>query len=433
MGIRRHSAPALLAALLVVSGSGLAADGAAARLSGGVRAALRHAPELALARSGLDAARAGHDAASRPGLPWLELQSEGLDGLSGRAANATDYVRSGVPVWSSGQARAARELREQARAWTGAAATVAARETTLAVLTAFADMARAIELAAIHRRRDERMRRAVEIARARLDAGEMSGLEVLQLEIAAARLGAERATAEGERGTAAARLARLGVPDEFRPQPGDLAQLAAIARGLPEPAEDAAASRLGQAADVVALERETALESASSRHAARAARGPLELEAEWERVPSVDGVPGFDALGVRLRIPLGAGAAAAAQRAHDAAGQAAAGARRAARLAALRADLAALIATERAARRRLEALEDHGSTMARIAAALEAQFRLGEVDYLELIAGLDLVEEFEYERVAARHALLIARGKIALTVGPEDEREALGLVAGDTR
>ncbi len=424
---------ASLALLVLLMPATAGADAAKDRLQRAVGIVLREAPRLAERRAELAARRLAGIEQSAASDPYMEIQSEGLDRLSGRADNATDYLRIGTPFWAPFQVRTARVLRETAGAFGPPARAAAEREAVRRVVRAFFGLALARERRLVLEERSARLRRVLAIARARLAVGEIAGVEVVQLELDAARSAAGLSSSLAEIAAFEQELVRLGVPEDLWPAPGDLARFAARVRALGLPSREALEQRIGHAPDIVAADAAARLERALADHAAASVRGPWEFDLEWERIPDLGGAPARDAWGFRLRVPLGLGPRRRAARARAVAEAAAADARREARERAVRAGIVAAHRRAGTALQRLEGLEAGRVSDASLGATLEEQFRLGAVDYLALISGFTVLEDVQLERLAARHDLAVARCELALLAGAPEERRALGIATEDTR
>jgi hypothetical protein len=143
--------------------------------------------------------------------------------------------------------------------------------------------------------------------------------------------------------------------------------------------------------------------------AAAAAWGRPMIEAEWEHFPNIQSVPGYDAWGFRIALPLPLGSVGARHRAAAREREAAAGAsREAAAGESLRRAGAALAAAE-GAEKRLVAAAPALKTLPKIEASLLAQFRLGGLTYLEYVYGLIRHDDLLLAVIDAHVELLSAR------------------------
>jgi outer membrane protein TolC len=384
------------------------------RIAAAMELAASSAPRAEAERARLAAELAGARAEAAPGGATLEGQGEGFGDSLDREGNAVDTVRLAKPFRAPWQRRAARRFTDEAGRWLGSAA--------LAQLLARAGDAgrRWLALAAeldrleLARRRLGRLERALEIQRKRLELGEVSGSEVTQLELQRLQDAAAVRAAELRRHTLAEELRSLAGGDFPPPRAGDLLSLAGGLGEVPGTSPE-----LADAPGVTAAEGRASSSSAWESVARQTAWGLPEAEVEWERVPTIDGSPSFDAFGVRLTVPLPFGrqgreriaeAELAASAAHAEARQA-------------RLDAAATVrALGRAAGTAAATLDDLSPSleaMPRTERSLTEQFRLGAVSYLVLIDGLTRLDEVRSRAIDAREELLAARLALAVTLADD--------------
>jgi outer membrane protein TolC len=149
----------------------------------------------------------------------------------------------------------------------------------------------------------------------------------------------------------------------------------------------------------------------------RTAYGPSEAELEWERVPDLDGMDGFDAFGARLRFPLPIGGLRQRQAAEASARES----RARASAEAVRVRLDARLGTElgrvRAAAARVDALREVEAELSGIEHSISERYRLGATSYLEYVDALTRLDDVRIQAVVARHAELRARLALAVTAG----------------
>jgi|GEM_PF-2578883 len=388
------------------------------RLLAATRAAVARAPEVESAVASADALRAAAAAEGAAGVPYTELQQEGIGSGWSDQPNALTTVRLGMPFNLPWQAAAARDLRRAAD--DAAAAELAVADLAVAARAAslWLELAAAEARLEVVTRARVRLDRALALHEERYSLGEVAGFDVGQLDLEQVRASGVEELARAERDRLAAALRRLAGDGVPTPEVGDLAALVEVTA-------TAAVAELG----VESLDAAPLLVAATRRHAAVAARrelvsavawGRLEAEAEWEHVPSLGGDDGFDALGLRLNVPLPLGRAVGAARAEaDAAARLAAAA---ARLAvrevadAVDSDLAAAAAAER----RLSALEPVLDRLPQAERSLAEQFRLGAQGYLVYLDGMARFDDLRLDTVAARHDLLAARLRLAATLNRTD-------------
>lgn len=387
---------------------------AAARLRAAARAAVERAPELAAARAAADTVRAGAAADGAAGHAYSELQQEGIGPGFAWRPNAQTTFRVGLPFNLPWQASAARELRE-------AAATAAEAEIALSAVTV-AERAGSLwlQLAAAEARLEiatrirERLDRALALHEERYSLGEVAGFDVVQLDVEQVRAALAEARERSDRDALLAGL-RL-FAGEHAPAPGaaDLESLVPVTSTPSAAASVASAPRLAFAAE----RADTA--AARSQLVDTTAWGRPTAEAEWERVPDLDGMPGFDALGLMVNVPLPFGRAVAQPRLEAAA---------AARLAAAEAELArrlleesvaADLARAAGAERRLVALKPVLERLEQAEHSLSEQFRLGAQSYLVYLDGMARFDDLRMAGIAAREDLLQARLRLAASLGRAD-------------
>jgi len=139
--------------------------------------------------------------------------------------------------------------------------------------------------------------------------------------------------------------------------------------------------------------------------------------AEWEHFPSFGELPGYNAWGLSLAVPLPLGREGRQRK--EAAGAEAAAA--AARIEATRVQLESRMRAAHAAaieaRSRLRVLEPVIDELAETEHSLREQFRLGSISYLVYIDGLSRLDDVRTECVSARAELLMARLELAVLLG----------------
>jgi len=404
-----------------------------ARIAAAMELAAGGSPGAAAERARLAAELAGARAEAAPGGVTVEGQGEGFGDSLDREANAVDTLRLAKPFRGPWQRGAARRFSSEAGRWLGSAAR--ARLLTRAGDAGRRWLALAAELDRLElaRRRLARLERALDIQRKRLELGEVSGSEVTQLELQRLQDAAAVRASELRRDTLAEELRSLAGGDYPAPRAGDLSSLA---EGLDEvrldevpgtssavpgtsPAVPGTSPELADAPGVAAAEGRAASASAWETVARKTAWGLPEAEVEWERVPTIDGSPSFDAFGVRLAVPLPFGSRGRERIAE--AELAASAARSEARQARL--DAAATVRSlGRAAGTAASTLDDLSPSleaMPRTERSLTEQFRLGAVSYLVLIDGLTRLDEVRSRAIDAREDLLSARLALAVTLADD--------------
>lgn len=417
--------PLLLLATAIAGGAPAgSSDGALQRLGASVRASIEQAPPLAAARERItvEAARTRSELAL--GAPNLEVQREGIGGGFSHQPNSASYVRL------------VHELRypwilDEVRAVADAALHHASTAATASTLSIAAETARrwldagaAGEQLELVERRRSRLAEAVRIQETRFEVGEVSGTELLQLRL-------EHAAAEAESSAERRRLEWLHRRLELlcgdrcaAPRAGDLAvlagQLAAEAAHLP------GLEVLQQSPSWTVLQQEVELERARAGVLRREAWGRPEADVEWEHVPSLGGEPSFDALGVRLSVPLPVGSAGREARAVAEASARATRLDALARQEELASRLESSAAVLRSAHESLAQLDGVLEESSDAEHSLAEQFRLGAMTYLAYIDGLDRLDATRSSAIGTRLELLSAHVDLYELLG---DRAPLSLTA----
>jgi outer membrane protein TolC len=168
------------------------------------------------------------------------------------------------------------------------------------------------------------------------------------------------------------------------------------------------------------------------KQAKRTAHGRPEFEVTWERVPDIGALEGFDAAGLRLKVPLPLGQAGKRRRVESEAGVRRAEARTRQTRRALEARIfeAATQAGEAAAS--LVSLNEVEAKFAEVEFSLMQQYRLGAISYLVYLDGLRRLDEVRLQAIDVRHTELRARLELAVLSGdgnifplPEFDEESL--------
>lgn len=387
---------------------------AVVRLEAAQQAAIGGFPGLRAERAGLDADAADARREAAAGPPFLEWQSEGIGG-SGRSPNAADYLRVGTPFNFPGQISKARTLVRSADEWVATARNVASLRAAAEASRRWLDVAAALELEALSMARLNRLDDALNLQEARYQLGEIAGTEVRQIDLEhvseSSRLAAVRADLE----MAEAALRELCGTGWGEVRQGDLKALAAISK--PTEDQDVTTSALAEGPVLRLAAGGAEVERSAAKLSSSTAWGRAEIEAEWERIPTIDGFPGFDAWGFRLTVPLPLGAAGHRQReAARARAIAADASLDLARIEVLRSAQEAKAAV-RGATDRLRALEPAMNDLPVVVHSLAEQFRLGAISYLAYIDGLSRFDRIVEETIDARRTLLQARLDLAVLLG----------------
>jgi outer membrane protein TolC len=381
-----------------------------------MQAVLAEAPLSAVQLSQLAAEVAALRSATGSGAPVLSWQSEGIGGGFQRNLNAADYLRLSKPFNRPWHRDTIRELRDASERWLESGQQVTTLELASLAGRSWLDLAAAIareELAAV---RVARLDRALTIQQKRFELGEISGSERRQIELERARELATLDQLEASR-LAVQRELEILAPGGFPSPAGQ--DLEALVEATTPIAGDSDSQTVlaGPALQFVASKAEMAqLEAERQRGAAW---GLPEIEVEWERIPDLGVVEGFDSFGFYLAIPLPVGkqghqriaaaeqSAIAAAAEHDLMQQ---------RLAAR---FQTAIETAKGAEAALAALEPAIADASAIERSLSEQFRLGAISYLIYLDGFARLDTVIQGVIEARHALLSARLELAVVSGAE--------------
>jgi outer membrane protein TolC len=266
--------------------------------------AVAQAPQLEVRLAELRAEAAGVRSATGAGIPILTWQSEGIGGGFEPNANAADYLRISMPFnrpWLLGTIR---DLRETTGLWLQAGQRATALQVAEAAGRGWLDVVAATDKVQLAEVRLDRLDRALVIQRRRFELGEISGSECRQVELQHAREAALLRQAEALRRASLHQLEVLAPGGAASPQVGDmriLVEATATPGNLPTEAEleGAPLRRLA--------ENEAELALLEARHQKRRAWGQPEIEVEWERIPDLDLIEGFDSFGFSLAFPLPVG------------------------------------------------------------------------------------------------------------------------------
>jgi outer membrane protein TolC len=180
-------------------------DAARERVLATVEAAMDHWTEARAMLQDASAGEARARAEGGAGSPFVAWTSEGVDGSLSRTANAQDTLHFGLPFNWPGQGSAGRDYAD------AAAEAAELKRATVGVRVAldagmlWVERAAWIERAAVRRARLARIDRALNLHEARYQLGEVSGSEVMQLDLEHVRESSQVAVAEAE---AASRLER---------------------------------------------------------------------------------------------------------------------------------------------------------------------------------------------------------------------------------
>jgi outer membrane protein TolC len=384
------------------------------RLLASQRAALESAPVLAARLHELTAAEAAARSVRGAGTPYVEWQSEGFESGFDRAPNAQDTLRLGTPFnypWNWGEGR---RLEDATVLWTGAGREAARLELAAEVGRRWIDLAAAIDRIDVIGQRLARLDDALNLQEAKFQLGEVAGTDVAQLDLEHVRESSRLADLEGQARGLRAKLQELCGNGCVEPVGGDLEELVALSAashdGITEASVEAGAPYRSVLGEAEAARARADLVSAT-------AFGRPAVEAEWEQFPSLEGLPGYDAWGFRLSVPLPIGSAGRQLRS---AARAEVGAAESNLEMARRRYLQQIeseVAAAEGARRRLSALGTVLDDLERVEHSLSQQFRLGAIRYLVYIDGLSRLDDVRLEAIDARSQLLQSRVELAAMTG----------------
>ena len=389
-------------------------SGALERLQASQRAAAVSAPELAARLHELSAAEATARSVRGAGAPYVEWQSEGFESGFDRAPNAQDTLRLGTPFnfpWNWGEGR---RLEDATQWWTAAGREAARLELAAEVGRRWLDLAAIAERIDVIGKRMARLDEALNLQEAKYQLGEVAGTDVAQLDLEHVRESSRLADLEGQARGLLAHLRELCGDGCAEPVAGDLEELvlrSSIAGG----------TVTEEAVEESALYRSAVGESEAARALAQVvsatAFGRPQVEAEWEQFPALEGLPGYDAWGFRLSVPLPVGSAGRQLRA---------AARAEADVADSRIEMTrrrywqkieSEVAAVEGAERRLSALGTVLDDLEDVEHSLAQQFRLGAIRYLVYIDGLSRLDDVRLEAIEARSQLLRSRLELAALLG----------------
>jgi outer membrane protein TolC len=304
---------------------------------------------------------------------------------------------------------------DRAESWVTTASDVASLQTVAEASRRWLALAGAVELEALSQARMERLDAALNLQEARYQLGEIAGTEVRQIDLEHVSESSRLADARARRIAAEAALTELCGTGWAEVRKDDLAMLVDASS---TPDVERVSDELLDGGPVVDLvEGDAELARATAALIGATAWGRAAIEAEWERIPAVGGLPSYDAWGFTIAVPLPVGAAGHRQREQARARADQADAElEAARLRVRRAAERAMADAE-GARERLRALEPALEDLSFVDHSLGEQFRLGAISYLAYIDGLSRFDRIVEEAINARLSLLEARLELAVLLG----------------
>jgi len=405
-----------LTLVLVVAGPGpdvSAEEGSViSRVLATERAAVELSPSLGAIRAAVSARRAETQADAAAGTPYVELQQEGLGSGFDWQSNAQTTLRIGTPFNLPAHSRARRDLRDASEAWSVAAYGAAVLENTGEVGQRWIELAAVEERLAVATRRLTRLQRALALQRVRLDLGEVAGTDVTQIELAWAGVMSTVWRLESDRKAAVEALRQHCADRCVFPQEGDLEGLSRLTSTLKvdgDPSVFLEGSPLWKSRGLRA-----AMEQGDARVMEAKAWGRPEAEVEWEHVPGLEGLPSYDAFGVKFRFPLPTGSAGTKAREAARARMMEAEARLRLERTRMKSRLERALAAARAAEKTLDQLEPVLLKVEDAEHSLAEQFRLGAISYLVYMDGVSRFDDVRLQAVDARRSLLRARLELAV-------------------
>jgi len=376
-------------------------------LKGTTEAAMEHWNEGRAQLHDAAAKKAAARAEGAPHSPFIMLFTEGWDSSLERAPNAKNTMQAVFPCNLPGQTNAVRSYTDAAIE--GLDADTYARHINVAREAGRRWVVRAasLERVEVRRVRLARIDEALALHEARFQLGEVAGTEVMQLDLEHVRESSLLAADVAYNETTSESLIELCGDGCEMPLVGDLEAL--IAETKTPGVDELTWGSVDDGGMLVQARAASAMTVARSAMVSRTAYGRPTVGVEWERFPSLDGIPSYDAWGAMLTLPLHIGRAGKQTRvaAHEkalASQERIEGTRREL----LRRAKAARAEAEGASRR-LSTLGTVLPDLPSIEYSLSQQFRLGAISYLVYLDGLTRLDEVRMEAVAARKDLLLAR------------------------
>ncbi len=389
---------------------------AAEKVRATMQAAVTEAPQMAVQLSHLGAKVATLRAETGAGNPMLTWQSEGIGGGFEPNPNAANYLRLSLPFnrpWLLGTIH---DLRDASGRWLEKGRRATALEVAGLAGQRWLDLAAATARTQLAEIRVERLDKALLIQRKRFELGEISGSERRQVELQQARESAILRQSEALT-LALRRELEVLAPSGFASPVAE--DLEGLIESTVTPENVSAEQLLEQAPFLQFVESGAEVARLQAKRQRGSAWSQPEVEVEWERIPDLDVIEGFDSFGFRLAVPLPVGKKGRQQlRASEQSANAAAAEKDLVRQRTV-ARFQAVTETARGAEAALEAL---GPSMAEVEAtgrSLSEQFRLGAISYLVYLDGFSRLDEVIRQVIEARHLLLVARLELAEIAGTD--------------
>ncbi len=386
-------------------------DAALERLGTTTASALRQTPILRAVLEDLRADQAAAASQRGAGTPSLGYLREGIGSSFDRQPNSQDTVSIDIPFNGPGQGSRARRLTDAADLRTVALKRVAVLDVVRVVGEEWVRTAALADRLEVVRTRLDNLDKALILQNKRLELGEVAGTEVMQLELARAAEASKKAGLEADAESGRRRMEALCGDGCVFPEPGDLV---AIQSSLGPRSEARGAVDFETAPGVRGVMSDKALAEAQADLTSATIWGRPSVGVEWEHIPSLDGIEGFDALGLQLTVPLPFGRSGKRQVEEAEARSLAAAAWAEAEMVEIQARYEGLRSEFHGAEARLAALNPVLNRLERTEFSLGEQFRLGAVSYLVYIDGLSRLDGVQLEAVDAREQLLQSRLRLAV-------------------
>lgn len=406
----------VLAGSIVVSvglpvGAGSSRSAAMDRLMATTASALQQTPVLRAILEDLRADEAAAASQRGAGTPSIEYGREGIGSSFDRQPNSQDTLSIGIPFNGPRQGSRARRLTDAAGLRTVALNRVAVLDVVGVVGEEWVRMAALADRLEVVRTRLDHLDRALILQNKRLELGEVAGTEVMQLELARAAEASMKAGLEANAESCRHRMAALcGVGCVF-PVAGDLEGIQTLLSSKTGIRGDV---DIEGAPGVRGVMSDQALAEAQADLTAATVWGRPSVGVEWEHIPSLDGVDGWDALGLQLSVPLPFGRNGKRQVEEAEARSRAAAAWAEAEVAEIRARYEGELSESHGAEARLVALNPVLDRLERTEFSHREQFRLGAISYLVYIDGLSRLDGIRLEAIDAREQLLLSRLRLAV-------------------
>ncbi len=386
-------------------------DAALERLGRTTESALRQTPVLRAVLEDLSGDEAAAASQSGAGTPSIGYLREGIGSSFDRQLNSQDTVSIDIPFNGPGQGSRARRLTDAAGLRTVALKRVAVLDVVRVVGEEWVRTAALADRLEVVRTRLDHLDKALILQNKRLELGEVAGTEVMQLELARAAEASKRAGLEADAESGRHRMKALCGDGCVFPAPGDLV---AIQSSLGSRSQVRGAVDFETAPGVRGVMSDKALAEAQADLTAATIWGRPSVGVEWEHIPSLDGIEGWDALGLQLTVPLPFGRSGKRQVEEAEARSRAAAAWAEAEMVEIQARYEWVRSEFRGAEARLAALNPVLNRLERTEFSLGEQFRLGAVSYLVYIDGLSRLDGVQLEAVDARERLLQSRLRLAV-------------------